>query len=94
MSSRRIVRKWESYFARVTLPEGGETSFSLGRDSGRADTLYDAIVCAMGRGKTPEQIRSAIREGRDPLADESKAAPVRTGMTVAAAANRWLWQRD
>lgn len=80
-SSRRIVKKRQSYFARITT-KGGEKSFPLGRDKGVAIATYDRVLANLSEGKDPWAERRAEKVER-PMLDP----------TVAEAANRWLTER-
>ncbi len=80
-TSRRIVKKRQSYFARITT-KGGERSFPLGRDKGIAIATYDRIL-------------AILSQGGDPWAEETaeKVPETSTSVTVKEATDRWLTER-
>lgn len=90
-TSRRIVTKGERKFARIHW-RGGEYSFPLGTDEDGARALYPRIQVALANGRHPDQIRRALRDGRDVLAPDPMPEPSRD-LTVAEAVSKWLSER-
>ena len=92
-TSRRIVRKRRSFFARITT-KGGEKTFPLGREKDRAIATYDRVLAALRIGRDHEWVRMALRDGRDPLGQSDPPIVTKTSdITVAEAAERWLTER-
>lgn len=96
---RGVRRKGDRWFAQIHMKGGESESFALGRYLDEANTKVAAIREAIfEKGKTPDEVRAALKAGRDPRVAEpaAPAGPVPLplpGQTVAEVADRWLRER-